>query len=224
MGWYAWTLSSSNYFAPIICGFINDSLGYKWPFFIMAIFAGASFVFLFFFMEESNYDRKNVGINYNEPLSDTVAAKQGTAEAAKPISGDAEKQASGPTPTLEGKSKTFVWKLSLLDKSRPFLMHWRAWQIVKLLSWPVVFYSGFSFGTYLIWFNILNATTSIIFGGEAYGFQPSIVGLTYISCMVGVVVGYVFPCVASGRAGTLANYRSLELITLVPCPTGLSLS
>jgi hypothetical protein len=86
-----------------------------------------------------------------------------------------------------------VQKLSLRDKARPFQMHRSAWQIIRLLSWPVVFYSGFSFGSYLILFNILNATASVIFGGPPYGFEPSIVGLTYISCMIGVVVGCVSP-------------------------------
>jgi MFS family permease len=192
MGWYAWTLSSSNFFAPIICGFINDGLGYKWPFFIMAAFAGASFLFLFFFMEETNYDRSSVGVIYNNGAStpDNAACETGGYEAASKQVPVLDTGAAGnPSLDLEGKEKTFWQKIAILDKPRPFMMHWRAWQSIKLLSWPVVFYSGFSFGTYLIWFNILNATASVILGAEPYNFAPSIVGLTYISCMIGVVIG-----------------------------------
>ncbi|EMR61370.1 putative mfs transporter protein [Eutypa lata UCREL1] len=62
MGWYAWALAGSNFFAPIICGFINDAMGYKWVFYFPAIFCAVTWVFLFFFMEETNYDRATVGV------------------------------------------------------------------------------------------------------------------------------------------------------------------
>lgn len=204
MGWYAWTLAASNYFAPVICGFINDGVGYEWPFFIMAIFCGASFVFLFFFLEETNYDRRSVGVVYDDHPSDgKTPTKQ---DSDSPISADEKKSPVGAVdggestagaggvmtrPTLHGTEKTFWQKLALFDKPRPFLMHWRAWQILRLIPWPGVFFSGFSWGTYLIWFNILNATASIILSAPPYNFAPSIVGLTYISCCIGVTLGYV---------------------------------
>lgn len=70
-------------------------------------------------------------------------------------------------------------------------MHWRAWQILKLMSWPTVFYAGFSYGTYLVWFNIFKATASIVLSGEPYSFRPSIVGLSYLSCIFRVSLGLV---------------------------------
>ncbi|KAK8030276.1 MFS transporter [Apiospora arundinis] len=149
LGWYAFTLAGSNYFAPVISGFINDGMGFKWVFYFPAIFCGATWVFLFFFMEETNYDRRT--------------------------------------------------KLSLFDRPRPFMMHYRAWQSLKLLSWPVVFYSGFSYGTYLIYFNILNATSSIILGSPPYSFSPSMVGLSYISCIIGTAAASAFTGVVSDR-------------------------
>lgn len=188
MGWYAWTLTTSNYFAPVIVGFINDSLGYKWPFFIMAIFSGATFIFLFFFLEESNYVRESVGVVFNDtktndaPQKDTDDSPQQVAQAE-----------SAP-------KKSFFQKLALLDpawRSRPFLMHWRAWQSLKFLTWPTIFYSGFAYGTYLIWFNILNATASLILSAPPYNFQPSIVGLSYIACNLGVIIGSAYTGIMS---------------------------
>ncbi|PTB63620.1 MFS general substrate transporter [Trichoderma citrinoviride] len=181
MGWYAWILATSNYFAPVICGFINDSMGYKWPFYFMAIFSAACFVFLFFFLEETNYDRPLVGI---------IPAAESHGAAALPTDND-------NTVMLQGEEKSYLQKLSLLDKPRPFLMHRRAWQILRLIAWPVVFYSGFSYGTYLIWFNILNATSSIVLGGAPYNFKPSIVGLSYLACVVGVVLGSAYSGIIS---------------------------
>lgn len=188
LGWYAWTLASSNYFAPLITGFINDGIGYRWPFFLMAIFAAVSFVYLFLFLEETNYERSTVGVVYADG-NDTAVSGTPTKDKEQCDAGVV--QAGDSATTLRGKEPSFLQKLSISVKPRPFLMHWRAWQILKFVSWPVVFYAGFSYGTYLIWFNILNATASIILGGAPYHFKPSIVGLSYLACMLGVIAGCV---------------------------------
>ncbi|KAI1146109.1 major facilitator superfamily domain-containing protein [Nemania diffusa] len=209
LGWYAWTLAGSNFFAPVICGFINDGIGYRWVFYIPAIFCAVTFVFLFFFMEETNYDRKTVGVvataagsrSSNSVEKEEVAVDAGEE---KRLSNDGLEPNAVPAgvatpPEGTTSTKTFRQKLSLIDKSRPFVMHYRAWQSLKLLSWPVVFYSGFSYGTYLIYFNILNATASLILSGPPYNFQPALVGLTYISCLIGVTGASAFTGVFSDR-------------------------
>lgn len=191
MGWYAFTLAGSNFFAPIICGFINDGIGYRWVFYIQAIFCAATWLFLFFFMEETNYDRRTVGI-----IAETVPEEEKGKEASKDSS-NAVSRVESLEPRPSTTTKSFWQKLSVVDKPRPFMMHYRAWQSLKLLSWPVVFYSGFSYGTYLIYFNILNATSSIILGAPPYNFAPSLVGLSYVSCVIGVALASAFTGVFS---------------------------
>ncbi len=61
MGFYALTLAGSAYFAPVISGFIADYAGWKWVFYVPAIFSAVVTVFLFFFMEETSYHRPYVG-------------------------------------------------------------------------------------------------------------------------------------------------------------------
>lgn len=199
MAWYAWFLASSNFFAPVITGFINDGIGYKWCFFIQAIFCAVTSVFLFFFLEETNYDRKTVGVVEGTPIisHDATEAPDAPSETKPPTEKSAMATGSpgsdtAAEPSVQYTRKTYRQKLALFDKPRPFMMHWRAWQILKFLSWPVVFYSGFSYGTYLVWFNILNATASIILGGPPYNFTPAIVGLCYIACIVGVTAASLF--------------------------------
>lgn len=200
-------LAGSNFFAPIICGFINDSMGYKWVFYFPAIFCGAAFLFLFFFMEETNYDRRSIGVvegdsptRSTEQLSTEKPATP-DAEKEKSTSGDPEKETpatASPAPEpaapveMYGKEKTFWQKLSVIDASRKQLMPYRILLSLKLVSWPVVFYAGFSYGSYLIWFNVLNATASVLLGGAPYNFSSSMVGLSYLSCMIGVAGGSLF--------------------------------
>ncbi|KAK8142471.1 hypothetical protein G3M48_008704, partial [Beauveria asiatica] len=213
MGWYAFMLAGSNYLAPVLCGFISDGLGFRWPFYIMGIFSAASFLFLFLFMEETNYARGSAGIVYNaaSAVADEEKAAAAAAAASSPVK-STEMEAAGHADNISGAGsiytqyppeKTFVQKLALFSAGRggeekqPFLMHRRAWQALRYLSWPTIFYSGFAYGTYLIWFNIFNATASIILGGPPYHFQPSIVGLSYLSCIVGVIVGAAYTGVFS---------------------------
>jgi len=198
MGIYAFTLAGSNYFAPVICGFIAEYQGWQWVFYWPAIFLAVTFVFLFFFMEETNYNRK---------------APAGVMEAALPTASssmDEKKPAAAADPSVSENGevyaapKTFVQKMSLWQPSPGQPMLHRALQSLKYLSWPVIFYAGFSYGSYLIWFNVLNATASIILSGEPYNFGSSMVGLSYLSCCLGVIIGSL----VSGR---LSDWLTIKL-------------
>ncbi|KAK4496965.1 hypothetical protein PRZ48_011414 [Zasmidium cellare] len=192
MGVYAFVLAGSNFFAPVICGFINDGQGYKWVFYYPAIFAGAAFLFLLFFMEETNYDRKTIGLAVEHSDAESSPIEEG------------EEKKTPPTPTettnLEPNHpstthpKTFTQKLRLWDPqtTRPQRMPYRALLSLCLLSWPVIFYAGFSYGSYLIWFNVLNATASLILSAEPYNFSTSLVGLSYLSCCLGVIAASLY--------------------------------
>ena len=175
---YGLTLVGSNFLAPLICGFINDSQGYKWVFYWPTIFCAIAFVFMFFCMEETNYDRSSVGIV-------EVSYQQ---EDGKPM-GPGEKSNSDISARPK---KSFLQRMSLKDQSRSQLMHVRIWQQLKFVTWPNVFYAGFAYGSTLIWFNVLNATASVIFSAPPYNFSPAIVGLTYVACLIGVLLGFVF--------------------------------
>lgn len=65
---------------------------------------------------------------------------------------------------------------------------------------------SFSYGSYLIWFNVMNGTASIILGSAPYNFRyylhpyakksanicsTAMVGLSYVSCCFGAILGYV---------------------------------
>lgn len=208
MGVYAFVLAGSNFFAPVICGFINEYAGYRWVFYIPSIFCGAAFLFLFFFMEETNYDRRTVGVVQRESSSPgavdspTITPEDGLNEKTA-ITADSPDGGS-----LEGstsyREKSYLQKLSFFDKARKQRIPYRMWLSLRLISWPVVFYAGFSYGSYLIWFNVLNATASVILGGAPYDFSSSMVGLSYVACLLGVIA-------ASLYTGYLSDWMTLKL-------------
>lgn len=56
----------------------------------------------------------------------------------------------------------------------------------------VIFYAGFSYGSNLVWFNVLNGTASLVLGGPPYNFAASMVGLSYVSPLIGVAIGSLY--------------------------------
>ncbi|GFF73772.1 hypothetical protein IFM60648_04022 [Aspergillus lentulus] len=178
MGLYAFFLAGSNYFAPVICGFIAQYQGWQWVFYWPAIFCAGTIVFLFFFMEETNYARKHAETATVEAVleSSMTPSEQGD-QGKAPIPAQPDETECG----VIYSKMTYIQKLSI-----------EVLPNVYYLSWPVIFYAGFSYGSYLIWFNVLNATSSLILGSAPYNFSSSMVGLSYLACCLGVIFGSLF--------------------------------
>lgn len=151
MGLYAFFLAGSNYFAPVICGFIAQYQGWRWVFYWPSIFCGGAIIFLFFLMEETNYVRDQIA-------SATVAnVRLGSSHSSPNGSGVDDPEKVHPTPNQpsslpeEGAmytKKSYIQKLSLFGpKQAQNTMFRRLWQSLYFLSWPVVFYAGYAFST-----------------------------------------------------------------------------
>ncbi|KAF9894276.1 hypothetical protein FE257_007779 [Aspergillus nanangensis] len=190
MALYAFFLAGSNYFAPVICGFIAEYHGWQWVFYWPAIFIAVSGIFLFFFMEETNYSRHTAGSSSATPTPETSAtgSEQGEKEkvGSKDVSTEQDRE-NGIVATYS--KKTYVQKLAILGPKQPNNMIRRFWHTLYYLSWPVIFYAGFSYGSYLCWFNVLNGTASIVLSSPPYNFSSSMVGLSYVACCIGVILG-----------------------------------
>jgi len=166
---------------------------FQWVFYLPSIFLGVLFIFLFIFMEETNYNRRTTGIVAETESPPPETANGGDHEKNPAIDETSTRTENGE---LNPAPKTYVQKLSVWTPNPGKGMIARAVRSLKYLTWPVVFYSGFSYGSYLIWFNVLNATASIILGGAPYNFSASMVGTSYVACCAGVVLASVLtgPC------------------------------
>ncbi|KAF7864550.1 hypothetical protein EAF04_006682 [Stromatinia cepivora] len=200
MGLYAFMLVGSNFLAPILAGFINDGQGWRWVMYWCAIFLAIGFVFCFFLMEETNYDRaplemKNTRDNTPEaitPKEEMIQEKSSDPSTSLDPEKDATIGVSNlATETIERgtvhyKPKTYLQKLSLKDKKRDFRLFRMMVRPLIFMSLPSIAYAGFSYGSNLIWFNVLNGTASLILSAPPYNFSSSMVGLSYVSPLLGV--------------------------------------
>ena len=94
--------------------------------------------------------------------------------------------------------------------------------------------SGVLYGTALIWYNVLNATASVIFSGPPFGFSASMVGLTYLGPMIGSMIAFLWSGYAADKwlmyytrkkGGIREPEHRLWLLALnaIICPVGLIL-
>lgn len=193
---YAVSLLVSNFIAPLVAGFILDGQGWTWVIYWCSIFGAVSFIFLFFFMEETNYSRKTIAAD--DVIEDESDSNESSIEQA---SNNNEKNSHIATTVIDVENgqvtniytpKTFWQKMSLFSSTnsaehlrinfiRPFTM----------LQFPAVIWCGFFYGSNLVWFNVLNGTASLIFT-EYYHFSPAMTGLTYIAPTVGAIIANVY--------------------------------
>lgn len=193
-------------------------------------------------MEETNYDRaplEMVATPIDTPGTTTPK------EEALSSSVDPEKTATIPDGGSKNEDttemsqwhytpKTFMQKLALLDKKRDFHPFRMMIRPLLLLSLPSVVYAGFSYGSNLIWFNVLNAIASLILSAKPYSFSSSMVGLSYLSPLIGVAIASFYSGVIGDRVvlwlarrneGVLEpEYRLwLFAVSLILIPGGLIL-
>ena len=159
-----------------------------------AIFLAVGLLFCFFFMEETNYDRAPLELASAPIYTPETMPKENTSV----TTADPEKNASAGVlnPIQDARvgnvpytPKLYLQKLSLLDKKRDFYLFRMMIRPLLFFSLPSVVFAGFSYGSNLIWFNLLNGTASLILSGPPYNFPSSMVGLAYVSPLIGVACG-----------------------------------
>ncbi|CCM06822.1 uncharacterized protein FIBRA_09125 [Fibroporia radiculosa] len=172
IGIYTLFLFGSNFFTPLISGFIYDGQGWSWVMYWCAIINFGSLVIMFFFLEESNYNRKTI----ESAIVEEEKIKY------------ADDGSSARLNNLVGVPRSFVSRLAVFNRrfyDNKMLVR-MMYRPLLLLRFPIIFWH---YGGSLIWYNVMNATASLILSGAPYNFKASSVGLSYIAPMIGISIG-----------------------------------
>lgn len=169
MGLYALFLIGGSTVGPIIAGFINDSCGYQWVFYIPAMLCAFSFVVMFFFTEETNYARKTTEVgSETSPSGDISNTDEKSVNHTSTTPADLDTSSDRP---IGQSTKSFWQKMALFDVSRTNHM-WTMFQNqIRFTTFPVVLFSGFQYGLALVWTVVLGTTTSEILSAAPYNFS-----------------------------------------------------
>ncbi|KAK1625556.1 major facilitator superfamily transporter [Colletotrichum phormii] len=209
---YGWGLSMTGKLAPMLSGFINVGMGWKWTLWWCSIFNGIALVYCFLFMEETNYDRPA------RPVEDSTAPDHATGVQEQHNGSDADENSSEktgennmtntkPVDTETGQMiyprKTYIQKLGIKDKPRPNRMLDIALGGLRGFTYPSVVYAGLMYGANnLVWSGVQNATAGTVYT-TMYGFSTAGVAAAYSGGLLGTMVGGYY----CGRVGLLLTIR-----------------
>ena len=165
-----------------------------------AILCAIGFVFLFLFMEETNYHRTSLAKGPKKVTSSVESSPSDVKAEAQSSDKQDDAVLAGDFATIDAdncdyknhQKKSYISKLKVFEsKSLTYPNRLRGMVLRPLifLTFPVILYSGFSYGSNLVWFNVLNGTASLVLSSPPYKFSSSLVGLAYLSPFIGVTLG-----------------------------------
>ncbi|ERS96172.1 hypothetical protein HMPREF1624_07708 [Sporothrix schenckii ATCC 58251] len=216
---YVLALYIANSIAPLIAAFIAAGQGWKWVLYWCAIYNAVSFLFLFFFMEETNWTRdqtstedvpihneKTVGDNFDAPVSAATNVDKDIAGAGASHGDEVPKLFASPSHgqgAMSYTKKSYWAKLRLFDRHTTKVvtamsLFRQVTRPLLYLQLPVVVFCGTGVGCYQMWLSFLNGTESSIMSGS-YGFSTLMLGVPFVSPIIFSFIGYLYVGVFGDR-------------------------
>ena len=121
-------------------------------------------------MEETNYSRSTIAGQESEMNSGTQTPREPVENGDKLADVDEKQKLSQPSSNEDSydiankPTKTFFQKMRPFAPgtfSKPFQIPGMMLRPLIFLSFPVIAYSGFCYGSNLVWFNVLNAVEKV---------------------------------------------------------------
>jgi len=139
---------------PLCTGFIAESMSWEWCFYFPAIFLAITAVLLFFFLDESMYDRELLA---RQALTRGATNQVSTPEQPRPMID--EKHTIPDDTTSNSETSQLVYETQSYWKSRKLftivpgkpnrVMHHVLGPLTHLYNFPIMSMSGFQYGAFL---------------------------------------------------------------------------
>ncbi|KAK8185441.1 major facilitator superfamily domain-containing protein [Phyllosticta capitalensis] len=190
MAIYMAAISGGNTIGPLICGFIAETIGWRWHKGIAAIAVGINFLLVVFFVPETSYDRDSPGTLSPSSSTEKEIAKEDVLTAT--VSRKTAIRASQPPMVLHDQMprKTYSQSLKLFAAPRPqeSLLYLFA-RPFPLCAYPAVIYAFLAYAVSLALTVAINILSSYVLSAEPYTFSPALIGLVNIPGLLGNLVG-----------------------------------
>ncbi|ORY90710.1 serine/threonine kinase 16 [Leucosporidium creatinivorum] len=180
---------------PIVNGYVieSDKLGYRWCFWLIAIFLGIAFLGIIFLCPETAYNRESIyDTSSGRSLEGVSAVNKASEELEKENShepkptGQIEHLEGGPRAINSfGPRKTWVQELAPISsyRGKASLLKTIIRPFPFFLS-PAVWFGIFTYGMTTCWLVVLSIISSILFASPPYFFNASQTGLVSIGPLV----------------------------------------
>ncbi|KAM6520091.1 hypothetical protein FALCPG4_013643 [Fusarium falciforme] len=216
-GIYLIMVMIGNYLGPVVGGHIAVSMGWRWGFWLCAIFMGALSIIMFFFLEESKYTPPPLtghDITPNTP-DDQLNKVSSIAKPPVPASLDKDQEA------ILSQRKRLVE----IDTNIPMKTYWERhalWSLDKeaaagksfwkqfyepfhiLAVFPAVMFAALQYGWSIAMLAILAVTQSALYAAPPYNLSPAGIGNMNLPPFIGAILGSLF-------GGPLVDYTIVQI-------------
>ncbi|KAE8315046.1 major facilitator superfamily domain-containing protein [Aspergillus transmontanensis] len=171
---------------PIAAGYIVVSMGWRWMWWMIAIFLGVNLILVLFFFEESKYIPLVVGHSGPSNIDQESAMKYDNDEKIEEPS--TLRVATRSTVGARRSRKSVRQRLAFVTKTdMPIVQHFYQ-PLLILFSFPAVAYTAITYGTILAWFSANASSGSYFLLDEPYEFSPSAIGLFHLGGFLGTFI------------------------------------
>lgn len=215
IGYYSMVLNASNFIAPLIAGFVNESVGWRWVQHWCALLLALNFLLALVFQEESMYHRGTVeaeaAADDGDRAREVTLEQSGTAASGKglveaPAAADVSAGTIAPAAPKSFWRRMTLWERSQLTWRQALTVAWRP--VLLLFQFPNIAWASWQYAFALAWYNVYNATASMILSAPPYSMDSSMVGVTYMAPLLGALIGGVVAGPLSDKFALRLAYRA----------------
>ncbi|KAB8261412.1 major facilitator superfamily domain-containing protein [Aspergillus pseudonomiae] len=171
---------------PIAAGYIIESMGWRWMWWMICIFLAVNLILVLLFFEESKYIPLVVGHSESTDNNQEGAPKYDDDQ--KTGEPRTLRVTTRSTADTRRRRKSIRQRLAFVTRTDiPVAQHFHQ-PLLILFSFPAVAYTAITYGTILAWFSANASSGSYFLLDEPYQFSPSAIGLFHLGGFLGTFI------------------------------------
>ena len=208
------------FFTPVVVGKITDSLGWRWTFYLVAIFSAIVFPFVFLFCPETAYrrdDKLNIDVTVEEERLNPDGRGVGAALQARYPEGERSagmvlfprSSSMQPLGDANTPKKTFAQSLSLFDGRKTYDRYWKLLlRPFPLLMNPTFIWACLIQGTMIGWTIFIGVIIAVMFIGPPYFWGEEKSGYAYLAPFIGALGGFLVSGLMADTSAMMLTRRN----------------
>ncbi len=217
LGWFVLALYAGSDLGPMACGYIVETLSWRWCYYILIIIFAVLLMIQLFLMEDTSFKRHQSSDTTEEAIIEQIKSHQTIISA---VQNDFTEEKQGYSlPVVVSRSSgeddetdSSIPKRTFWQKRRFVEVEYsdsRLWLIIMcrpffLVTIPAVVWGGLVYGSQMMWLSLMATTQSQVYSAPPFNFSALTVGLTNVSPLVGSIFGMLY-------GGYFVDYLTIKL-------------
>ncbi|KAK7752047.1 Major facilitator superfamily transporter [Diatrype stigma] len=210
LGLYTLAMAVGTYLGPLIANYVGYAFGWRWIGYLGAIFNAATFIVLYFGLEETSFVRERYMVN-EAPSSPSPYAVSGALLPEKLTQEQQQQQQPGAPESTEltqsrspapapapPKPMTYLDRIRVITPAPNLVgigakqFAYRLWHTMRVFTFPAVWFAGLQWGLQNICLTFYLTVMEDSWYGEPWNYDDVQVGNMNIPCLIGSVIGCAY--------------------------------